>query len=358
MWDAVLNLKEWIILLGFCFVFVEKIIPLFSSLAICIWIGGSVLYITFESLHFPNSYHTTGLSRTGGKPKHFHLMQTWITGRMFSFFKNVLGIRARFASTFPASHRFLGLPLVEKENLTKRKGQKFLEHHSMQREMRKVQPGRQAHPRQLQGEWAHWWLQPFPINLHWVSIPFYLGKTTSKVKDSVQGEKTFTASHGGRVEISAATTTPRQIQVSKCPRCGSRRHLQFQEADLCVSKTSVQSTSCLESRWKLHVNLNRSCSQWIQQRPEKCWWAENCHSVCVYACIVLMCIYIYIYKGIASTWLFLCSKKFGVSGDLVKHKVRSLSVLLILHPCRTHYMPVALLRVDWEGDLLERKSTE
>lgn len=284
MWDAVLNLKEWIILLGFCLVFVDKIIPLFSSLAICIWIGGSVLYITFESLHFPNSYHTTGLSRTGGKPKHFHLMQTWITGRMFSFFKNVLGARARFASTFPASHRFLGLLHVEKENLTKRKGQKFLERHSMQREMRKELPGRQEHPQQLQAEWAHWWLQPFPINLHWASIPFYLGKTTSKAKDTGRGEKIFNTSHGSRVEISAATT-PRQIQVSKCPRCGSRRHLQFLEADLCVSKTSVQSTSCLESRWKLHVNSNHSCSQWIQQSPEKCWWAE----------VVFLCVYTYVF---------------------------------------------------------------
>lgn len=199
-----LKFKRMNYFVGVLLVFVEKIIPLFSSLAICIWIGGSVLYITFESLHFPNSYHTTGLSRTGGKPKHFHLMQTWITGRMFSFFKNVPGARARFASTFPASHRFLGLLHVEKENLTKRKGQKFLEHHSMQKEMRKVLLGRHAHPQQLQGEWAHWWLQPFLIHLHWVSIPFYLGKTNSKVKDTVQGQKIFNTSYGSRVEISAA----------------------------------------------------------------------------------------------------------------------------------------------------------
>lgn len=133
----------------------KKITPLFFSLAICISIGGSVLYITFESLHFPNSYYTTGLSRTGGKPEHFHLMQTWITGRMFSFFKNALGARARFASTFSASHRFLGLLLVEKENLTKRKGQKFLERHSLQREWRKVLLGRQAHPQQRRGGLTH-----------------------------------------------------------------------------------------------------------------------------------------------------------------------------------------------------------
>lgn len=112
---------------------VDKIILVFSSLAICIWIGGSVLYITFESLHFPNSNYTTGLSRTGVKPKHFHLMQTWITGRMFSFFKNALGARARFASTFSASHCFLGLMHAEKENHTNRKVQKFLERHSLQR---------------------------------------------------------------------------------------------------------------------------------------------------------------------------------------------------------------------------------
>ena len=113
------------------------------------------LFFTLESLHFPNSYYTTGLSRTGGKPKHFHLMQTCITGRMFSFFKNALGARARFASTFSASHRFLGLLHVEKENLTKRKGQKFLEHRSLQKELRKVLPGRQAHPQQLRGGLAH-----------------------------------------------------------------------------------------------------------------------------------------------------------------------------------------------------------
>lgn len=345
MWDAVLNLKECIILLGFCFVFVEKIIPLFSPLAICISIGGSVLYITFESLHFPNSYHTTGLSRTGGKPKHFHLMQTWITGRMFSFFKNVLGARARFASTFPASHLFLGLLHAEKENLTKRKGQKFLERHSMQREMRKVPLRRQAHSQQLQGEWAHWWLQPFPISLHGASILFFLGKTISKVKGTEQGGKIFNASYGSWVEISAATT-PRQIQVSKCPRCGSRRHLQFQEADLCFSKTSVQSTSCWESRWKLHVNSNHSCSQWIQQSPEKCWWAESCHSVCVYVWGFFMCIYVY--KGIASTWLSLCSWKFGVSGDLVQHKVRNLGVCC-WYSIPAELITCGLLYLGWIG---------
>lgn len=132
-----------------------KIIPLFSSLAVCIQIGGSVLYITFESLHFPNSYYTTGLSRTGGKPKHFHLMQTWITGRMFSFFKNALGARARFASTFSARHCYLGFLQVEKENLTKRKGQKFLECHCLQKELMKVLLGRQAQPQQLQRGLAH-----------------------------------------------------------------------------------------------------------------------------------------------------------------------------------------------------------
>lgn len=67
------------------------------------------------------------------KPKHFHLMQTWITGRMFSFFKNALGARARFASTFSASHCFLGLMHAEKENHINRKVQKFLERHSLQR---------------------------------------------------------------------------------------------------------------------------------------------------------------------------------------------------------------------------------
>lgn len=74
---------------------------------------------------------------------------------MFSFFKNALGARARFASTFSASHRFLGLLHVEKENVTKREGQKFLERHSLQRETRKVLLGREAHPQQLQGGLAH-----------------------------------------------------------------------------------------------------------------------------------------------------------------------------------------------------------
>jgi len=74
---------------------------------------------------------------------------------MFSLFKNALGARARFASTFSASHCFLGLLHVEKENLTKRKGQKFLERHSLQRELRKVLPGRQACPQLLQGGLAH-----------------------------------------------------------------------------------------------------------------------------------------------------------------------------------------------------------
>jgi len=60
-------------------------------------------------------------------------MQTWITGRMFSFFKNAQGVRARFASTFSASRRFLGLMHAEKENHTKRKVQKFLERRSLQR---------------------------------------------------------------------------------------------------------------------------------------------------------------------------------------------------------------------------------
>lgn len=105
-------------------------------------------------------------------------MQTWITGRMFSFFKNALGARARFASTFSASHCFLGLLHVEKENLTERKGQKFLECHSLQRELRKVLLGRQAHPQQLHGGLAHclavksstlmgW--RPFPTSLQLVS---------------------------------------------------------------------------------------------------------------------------------------------------------------------------------------------
>lgn len=135
----------------------------------------------------------------------------------------------------------------------------------------------------------------FPHQSPLIQRPVLSGKTTSKVKDTVQGEKIFNISYGSRVEISAVTT-PRQIQVSKCPRCGSRRHLQFQEADLCVSKTSVQSTSCLESRWKLHVNSNvlaaNGYNKVLRNAGELkvvnlCMYTYGFFLMCVYICVYI-----------------------------------------------------------------------
>lgn len=136
----------------------------------------------------------------------------------------------------------------------------------------------------------------FPIHLQVVSLllPCFVSsasaKTISKIKGLVQEGKIFNTSDVSRAEISTATNS-RQIQVSKCSRYGSRRHLQFQEADLYVSTTSVQSTSSLEYRWKLQVNTNCSSSQWIEEYWDEWlwWWAE-------YYCMCAACVDIYIYK--------------------------------------------------------------
>lgn len=62
-------------------------------------------------------------------------------------------------------------------------------------------------------------------------------------------------------------------------------------------------------------------------------------------------------KKIISTSPSSYSQNFGESGEL--DKVRNLIACgQCTIPGRTHYMPVDVLRVVWEGDLLERKSTE
>lgn len=238
------------------------------------------------------------------------------------------------------------------------------------RELKKVLPGRQAHPLQQQGHRltvksstlvaggpsSSTRLQlvssVLPHLHHW--------KTISKIKDPVQEEKIFNGSNVSGAEISAATNS-RQVQVSKCSRCGSRRHLRFQEGDLSGSTTSIQSTSSLEYRQKLQVNPNHLSSLWIQNY----WWTEFCHWMYV-------CVYIYIYthrvhqyfsghtrKNVLPPLLPPPLPKFwGAWGASQTQSEKSQCVQSMLHLCRTHCKPVDVLRVVWEGDLLERKSTE
>lgn len=91
------------------------------------------------------------------------------------------------------------------------------------------------------------------------------------------------------------------------------------------------------------------------------WMLSFCVCVCINAGILFytkekMSVYAYIYIYTTATCPSSCSQKFGEPGKVAKHKVRNLrGVLPMLHHCKTHYMPVAVLRVDWEGDLLERK---
>lgn len=107
------------------------------------------------------------------------------------------------------------------------------------------------------------------------------------------------------------------------------------------------------------VNPNHSSSLWIPNY----WWAEFCH--CTYACVYVYTHRVHRYfsehtrKNLLPPLLPPPLPKFwGIWGATQTQSGKSQCMLPMLHLCRTHCKPVDVLRVVWEGDLLERKSAE
>lgn len=159
----------------------------------------------------------------------------------------------------------------------------------------KCYPGRQAALRRANilscSKMKHMddWV-PFPISFQLV------GSLSLSVEDHLQDKKIQCKDRRYLIphllaELRFQLWLPPGKSISKCSRCGSRRHLQFQRADLCVSKTSVQSASSLEdgnftsTQTVLPAN---GCNEVLRSTDDL-----NVVTLCVHKYVHIICIHIH-----------------------------------------------------------------